>query len=319
MADHCLVTIGITCYNAEQTIERAVRSALNQDWPELEVIVVDDCSTDKSWKLLSELAELEGRLKIVQHQRNSGYPTALNNIIKMSSGDFIGIFDDDDDNVPGRVRAQIDRICKYEAERSASLVFCYSNRAVVKRGANSPDHIAEAIGRVPIEPSGPEVADFLLGIGKTPGKSWGGFGSCTLMARRSSFEAVGPFDPTFRRCAEWDMAIRAAQQGAHFISVNKPLITQYKTAGTDKAGGRPLVYSLRLREKHREYLAKKRLYRASRMFARARFWGDKDYKCLSRFFRALGFILSSANYTQSLLSHFTYRKREGASMNPRSK
>lgn len=308
MADHCLITIGLTCYNAEETIERAVRSALHQDWPDLEIVVVDDCSTDKSWEILSELAKLESRLKIVRHERNSGYPTALNTIIKMSSGDFIAIFDDDDDNVPGRIRAQIDRICKYEAERGTNLVFCYSDRAIVKRDANSPDHIAEAIGRVPIEPEGPEVADFILGIGKTPGKSWGVFGSCTLMARRSSFEVVGPFDPIFRRCAEWDMAIRAAQQGAHFISVNRPLITQYKTAGDDKAGNRPLVYSLLLREKHREYLAKKRLYRASKMFARARFEGDKDHRFLSRFYRALGLILTSANYTQSLLSHFTGRK-----------
>ena len=49
-----LITIGITCYNAEKTIRRAVDSALSQDWPNYEVIVVDDGSTDNSLKILRE-------------------------------------------------------------------------------------------------------------------------------------------------------------------------------------------------------------------------------------------------------------------------
>ena len=43
-----LITIGITCFNAEKTIERALLSAINQDWPNFEIIVVDDASTDSS-------------------------------------------------------------------------------------------------------------------------------------------------------------------------------------------------------------------------------------------------------------------------------
>ena len=47
-----LITIGITCFNAENTIENALESAFSQDWPNLEVIVVDDNSTDKSFEIL---------------------------------------------------------------------------------------------------------------------------------------------------------------------------------------------------------------------------------------------------------------------------
>lgn len=300
MPSYPLVTIGVTCFNAEDTIARAIASALSQDWPDLEVVVVDDCSTDRSWEILTDLAERHGRLKIVRHERNSGYPTALNNILRIASGEFVAIFDDDDDNAPDRIREQIDRISRYESEHGTSFVFCYADRAIVKQGATTPDHIAKAIGGGPIEPSGPEVADFILGLGRSAGKSWGVFGSCTLMARKSAFDAVGPFDPQFRRCAEWDMAIRAAQHGAHFISVNRPLVTQYKTAGADKAGKRPLQYALLLRDKHRAYLSEKRLYLASRMFARARFWGDRTSKLRSRFYRALGLVLTLANKAQSL-------------------
>lgn len=286
------ITVGITCHNASDTIARAVESALAQDWPELEVVAVDDCSTDGSWDILSELAAREPRLKVVRHEVNKGYPTALNTILAHASGEFLAIFDDDDDNVADRLKAQVERISGYEAATGASLVLCYSNRGVVKNGQTAPDHIARAIGRTGPEPHGSEVADYILGIGATPDRVWGMFGSCTLMARKSTFAAIGPFDAEFRRCAEWDMAIRAAQMGAHFIAVDRPLITQYKTQSADKAGTKPLHYALMLRDKHRDYLDSKGLYLASRMFARSNFWGNKKRLLKSRFYRALGYVLA---------------------------
>ena len=43
-----LITVGITCFNAEDTIARAVTSAFKQNWPNLEIVIVDDCSSDSS-------------------------------------------------------------------------------------------------------------------------------------------------------------------------------------------------------------------------------------------------------------------------------
>ncbi|HEV7416277.1 MAG TPA: glycosyltransferase [Tianweitania sediminis] len=286
------ITIGITCHNAADTIARAVTSALRQDWPDLEVVAVDDCSTDGSWGILSELAAQEPRLKVVRHEVNKGYPSALNSILSRASGEFVAIFDDDDDHVADRLRAQVERITTYEKVTGATLVLCYSNRAVVKTGQSGADHIAQAIGRVAPEPHGPEVADYILGIGGRSDRIWGMFGSCTLMARKSTFDAIGPFDPNFRRSAEWDMAIRAAQMGAYFISVDRPLITQYKTQSEDKSGLKPLHYALMLRDKHRDYLDQRGLYHASRMFARSNFWGNKKHRLKSRFYRALGYALA---------------------------
>lgn len=290
--EHNLITIGITCYNASDTISRAVESALAQNWPELEVVAVDDCSTDSSWSILSNLAIQDPRLKIVRHEVNKGYPSALNTILAHASGEFVAIFDDDDDNMPDRLKAQVERITTYEARTRAKLVFCYSNRAVVKKGQPTPDHIALAIGRSGSEPHGLEVADYILGIAEAPDRVWGMFGSCTLMARKSTFTAIGEFDPDFRRCAEWDMAIRGAHMGAHFIAVDRPLITQHKTQGADKSGTKPLFYALMLRDKHRAYLEGKGLYLASRMFARSNFWGNKKHRLKGRFYRALGYALA---------------------------
>ena len=51
-SDAPLITIGVTCFDAASTIRRVVLSAVLQDWPNTEIIVVDDCSTDNSWQIL---------------------------------------------------------------------------------------------------------------------------------------------------------------------------------------------------------------------------------------------------------------------------
>jgi glycosyltransferase involved in cell wall biosynthesis len=298
------VTIGITCFNAADTIGRAVESALSQQWPALEIVVVDDCSGDRSWDILSQMAAGEPRLTIVRHAENKGYPSALNTILEHATGEFAAFFDDDDDNVPDRLAAQVERIVNYERDRGAGLVFCYSNRAVVKPGQNKPSHIARAIGRVAPEPSGLAVADYILGIDAAVDMVWGRFGSCTLMARRTSFAAVGAFDPAFRRSAEWDLAIRAAQLDAHFIAVDRPLITQYQTQSADKAGTIPLKYALLLRDKHKDYLDQRGLYRASRLFARANFHRNQKHRWRDRALRTMGYFAAP-----KLIGNYLARRR----------
>lgn len=289
-----LITIGMTCHNAAGTIERAVQSALRQDWANVEIVLVDDCSEDSSWTILEALAKHEPKLRLFRHEENKGYPGALNTVIQNARGAFIAIFDDDDAHAPDRLSAQHERITSYEQATGAELVFCYANRSIVRPGLSSPDHIALAIGRHAPEPFGPPVADYLFDVSADPQYVWGVFGSCTLMARRETFLAVGPLDEKFRRCAEWDMAVRAALMNAHFIAVDRPLITQYKTESADKSGDAPLRYSLLLREKHRAYLEKRHLYLASRAQARSRFHGDKGRIWMSRGYRLMAMTFSIA-------------------------
>lgn len=303
-----LISIGITCFNAEQTIERAIKSALTQDWPEIEIIIVDDCSTDRSWEILARLSSVDPRVKVYRHNINKGYPAALNTILAHACGEFVAIFDDDDDNVPDRLKAQVKRVADYEQKSGSELVLCYSNRDVIKGGQNNVDHVAQAIGRNAPEPHGQEVADYVFGTHATPGKTWGIFGSCTLMARRTSFDMIGPFDESFRRCAEWDYAVRAALIGAHFIAVDRSLTTQYKTSGSYKSGKIPLKYALLLRKKHRSYLSPRGLYQASRFIARSNFYGNKHQYVRGYFYRTIAYICSLELLSRFLHRRFSIRK-----------
>ncbi|HEY0917988.1 glycosyltransferase family 2 protein [Devosia sp.] len=299
-----LITIGVTCHNAANTIERAVDSALRQAWPNTEIVVVDDASTDGSWPLIEHMARADARVRALRHATNRGYPAALNTILKEARGDYVAFFDDDDDSVPGRLAAQHERLSAYEQQVGPALILCYANRLVVEAGADTADHVALAIGRSAPEPHGPRVADFVLGLGADPGYVWGMLGSCTLMARRETFAAIGPFDEDFRRCAEWDLAVRAAIRGGHFIAVDSPLVTQYKTISPDKTGDAPLRYAIMLRRKHRQQLNSPITYIASCAAAFARHHGSAGHKWRSRAYLAAACLLSP-----TLLAFTLHRRR----------
>ena len=295
-----LISIVITCFNSQETIERAVNSALSQNWDDKEIIVVDDNSTDSSFDILKEISCKNSQVKLFKHSLNQGYPSALNTAIRNSKGEFIAIFDDDDDNYKNRIYLQYKKIIEYENKYNQSLILCYSNREIYKKGEKKADHVAFAIGRKSPVPHGEEVAKFILGFPVNPSKVWGMFGSCTLMARKNVFLSIGSFDEYFRRTAEWDFAIRAAFKGSHFIAVNKPLIKMYKTSGLDKAGKIPLIYSLKLRDKYRNYLKSKRFYYSSRLIAQSNFYMNKKKNFLGIIFRFFALLISPIQFFRFL-------------------
>ena len=91
-----LASIIITCFNSQDTIERAVKSALNQDWLNKEIIVIDDHSEDLSFEILTKMSSKESSISLIRNNKNMGYPASLNKVISKSKGEFIAIFDDDD-------------------------------------------------------------------------------------------------------------------------------------------------------------------------------------------------------------------------------
>ena len=266
------ITVGITCYEAEDTIRRAVESALGQTWTPREVIIVDDASTDRSAAIVEAMRRTGAEIRLIRHSENRGVAEARNTVLAHARGAFIAFFDDDDESTPDRLEQQYRRIVEYEQRHPGEPVFCYANRRVVQPGEQEPTFERPGIGRVPPEPSGSIVADYVLGVLRDDGKhSWGMLGSCTLMARTDAFRTFGGFDGRFRRRAELDLAVRAAFAGAHFISVDAPLVTQYLTPTADKASNTLLRYRLLLVEKHRDYLKQKRCYAGAWCYVHAQF------------------------------------------------
>lgn len=265
-----LITVGICCYNAADTIERAINSALAQAWPNLEVLVVDDASTDDSANRVAALAERHSNLRLIRHASNQGPGQARQSLLDNAAGAFVALFDDDDESAPERIAVQHARIVAYQRETGAELVACYaSGERLYDNGYCKP---INAIGSRPQVPHGPAVADYVLFYGKRPGWFYGaGTPACALMARRSTLLAVGGFDGSLRRVEDLDLAVRLALAGAHFIGCPERLYRQHATQAPDKSPEMNLRAEQQLVDKHADYLRSVSRYGYARNWPRLRY------------------------------------------------
>lgn len=297
-----LVTLGLTCFNAQDTIVRALESARSQSWPNIEILVVDDGSTDDSVARIEELASTDDRIRLIRHETNRGTPTARNTLLHNASGEFVAFFDDDDVSDKDRVLTQWRRIREYEKAHGTDRVFCYTDRAVLSEGAQEQESVYYAIGRRGPAPHGSVIADFLLWHHEDDATWWGHVGCCTMMFRRSMVEVAGDFDEQFRRCCEWDWAISFGFEAGHFVGVDEALVTQYITATADKSGTLPLKYMALLRRKYKSYLKKRHVYLAAIAIAHARFHYAKGHRWKSLFYLSLACLCAPTKVLPNELS-----------------
>ena len=89
-------SIIVPVYNVEKFIARALESAINQSFKDIEIICVDDCGQDKSIEIAKEFAKKDERIKIVQNERNLGTFAARNNGALSAQGEYLLFLDSDD-------------------------------------------------------------------------------------------------------------------------------------------------------------------------------------------------------------------------------
>ena len=251
-ADRPLVTIGITAYNAADTVERAVASARAQTWRPLEIVAVDDCSRDGTRAVLARLGAGRADMRVFHEAANGGVAAARNQIVERAQGKFIAFFDDDDSSAPDRVAQQLARLLAYERDYAKGApVVCHTARRQLF--ADGTARIVPTMGTRPDRPApaGRVVAERVL-IGTPLKYGYGACAACSQMARTSVYRALGGFDPAFRRSEDTDLAIRLAKAGGHFAGIAAPLVEQTMTATPDKSLLGEKDFAIRLLEKHRD-------------------------------------------------------------------
>ena len=117
------VSIVVPCYNYGHYLDQAVNSALSQDDVDVEVIVVDDCSTDGSRDVAQKLAEADSRVNLVLHERNRGHIQTYNDGLSRAGGDHVVLLSADDMLAPGAL-ARASAIM--EARPDVGLVYGYA-------------------------------------------------------------------------------------------------------------------------------------------------------------------------------------------------
>lgn len=275
---HPLITIGITCFNAEDTIERAINSAIDQDYSNIEIVIVDDLSKDSSLKIIKRLSEEHININVINHTKNKGVAAARNSIIKNAQGEFIAFFDDDDISRPNRVSVQYEAITSYEKEHKTDLVACWASG--YKQYDNGYQAIFQAIGSKPLQPKGQDVINYQLFMGKKPGVFFGsGTPSCSLMTRKRLYTKIGVYDVNMRRIEDTDFALRLAKNSGHFIGCSEHLIVQSASTGADKRPDIGYQAEYNLIEKHKNLFDSNRRYLYALQWSKLRLYHFSQKRC----------------------------------------
>jgi glycosyltransferase involved in cell wall biosynthesis len=195
-----LVSVIMTNFNKEKFITEAVESVLRQTLSDIELIIVDDSSTDRSLQILSDLAKTDFRIKVLSNSVNKGPSYCRNRALKIASGRYISFIDSDD-----LIRA--DRLQKMvNAIDARPHRIAYTHVCLIDENGVITSRIHPESRNFP--PEG-DAGRYVL-------KEWI-WAPSTFMMPSSALKEVGYFDESFRSGEDLDYLIRLTEK--YFLAV----------------------------------------------------------------------------------------------------
>jgi len=200
-----LVTVVMPAYNCADYIGEALRSVLDQDYPALEVVVVDDGSTDGTKEAVAALHS--DRITYL-HQDNSGGPSAPRNAgIGRARGKYVAFFDADDIMLPSKMSRAVELL-----ERAPEVGFVFTNfRKFDAAAGRRPEKFLDGYERFKGLPK-KNIGDSLYVIAAQD--AYEGLidenyiGASSVVARRDVFGRAGTFDESLKGAEDFDMWLR---------------------------------------------------------------------------------------------------------------
>jgi glycosyltransferase involved in cell wall biosynthesis len=245
-----LVSVVIPAFNAAQTLSQTIRSVLAQTYAPIEIVVVDDGSTDDTAQVLDSFGSA---IKCVR-KPNGGLASARNAGCAAAQGEYIALLDADDLCTPQRIALQV---TAFKAAPDAVLI-CSDFDAFSADSTNKPRHAATYYSAVHETADGfaglfPVKQQLQTALEQTPLILRTGtlypvlaLGNVvhppTCMFRRGLFTAVGGFDESIRNMCDWDWLVRASRYGA-FGYIEASLL-RYRLSETQLSGSKHHVTAM---------------------------------------------------------------------------
>lgn len=196
-------TVAIPVYNRRALVRRALESALAQDLPGLDILVVDNCSDDGTWQALQRYTD--PRLRLVRNERNLGLFGNFNRCLELTSGTYLRFLCSDDTLAPGCLRREVALMEHYP---TATLL---TTRGQLVDEALSPLGVqADLFG--PGLYSGPQAIYATLWCQLAYGKNAINYPSGVLLRRAAAAQA-GAFDEQLRVVGDLDFFFRVLAKG----------------------------------------------------------------------------------------------------------
>lgn len=196
------MSVLIPAYNVEEFVEASLQSVLTQTLRDLEIIAVDDCSTDRTLSILENIAVGDSRVKVVSLRKNGGIVEALNEGLKHCSGPFIARMDADDIAVPTR----LDRQLKYLNEHREVDLVSSSTCSMDEDGR---------VGRISSVPCGAKAISATMLIANPCIHIW--LARRTVYEHLNGYRAVAPAE-------DYDFVLRAVSAGFQIANIAEPLM-----------------------------------------------------------------------------------------------
>lgn len=184
-SDGPLVSIVLPTYNGSRYLDDSIGSCLDQSYDNIELIVVDDCSTDGTPDIIRTRAAQDGRIRVITHEQNKKLPGALNSGFAQARGEYLSWTSDDNLYRPDAI------------ERMVSALTSRPEASVVYAGYSVIDDAGRILNAVPARPP----AELVLG---------NVVGACFLY-KKAVQDQVGPYDETIFLAEDYDFWLRAAR------------------------------------------------------------------------------------------------------------
>jgi glycosyltransferase EpsE len=126
------VSVIMSVYNAETTVAKSIESLIGQTYENLEILLVDDSSTDETFNICKEYENNFKNIHLFKNKNNLGLTKNLNFLINKSKGDFLARQDSDDISEPSRIEKQLNFIKKY------NLDGCTTRAKIIQTGSIIP-------------------------------------------------------------------------------------------------------------------------------------------------------------------------------------
>lgn len=244
-----LISVIIPAYQSEKTILRAIKSAQSQSYRNIEIVVVDNASTDNTKKIIEEQQNLDCRLRLIRLEKNQGPAGGRNAGVYSSSGQFVAFLDSDDEWNESKLEKQLPVlmenprigivICNsYNINSQTGYSYTYSSKFQPYIDKMEPHQISE--DPIAFELAGP-VRRIL-------------YSKCiinlsSVLLKKELFNQLGGFNAKFYGPEDLDFWIRLAQL-TKFAYLPAPMVNRYYSSGNISMGGEKWLMNLLQYHKH---------------------------------------------------------------------
>jgi len=231
-----LVSVIIPTFNRAELVRRAVLSVLGQSYVNLEIVVVDDASTDSTGDVIQQIDD--SRVRYLRLEKNCGPAGARNAGVNLASGDFVTFLDSDDSWSEQKTAIQLAALLQ---QNDPGNVVSYTQETIIEKDRT---YLLPLRGKRVNEP----VADYVCG-------NEGLIHTSSLMlSRKLALETPFPHDQ--KNFEDWDFFLRLEVKGVNWLFLDQPLVTWNNDDRADRLTQSTHDGSAWL-EAHKGYMSKK--------------------------------------------------------------